>query len=49
MKNRNSIVNVVHIVNEFMRNEAKTLEISKGKMLNDNITPIELERILRVG
>ena len=49
MKNNNSIVDVVHIVREFMQNEAKTLEISKGKMLNDNITPTELERILRVS
>lgn len=49
MKNSNNLVNVVHILREFMQNEAQTLEISKGKMLNDNISQTELERILRVS
>ena len=49
MKSNIDLLNVVHILREFMQNEARTLEISQGKMLNDDLTPAELERILRTG
>ncbi len=49
MKDTINLINVVHILREFMRNEAQTLEISKGKMLDDKVTQAEIERILRVS
>ncbi len=44
-----TIIKVVHILRDFMRNEAQTLEISKGKMLDDREAQNHIERILRTG
>ena len=49
MKNSNSIINVTNIVREFLQNEAKTLEISRGKMLRDVDPEKDLHKYLKVG
>ena len=49
MKNSNSLINVTNIVREFLQNEAKTLEISRGKMLRDADPERDLHKYLRVG
>lgn len=49
MKNSNSIINVTKIVREFLQNEAKTLEISRGKMLRDVDPEKDLHKYLKVG
>ncbi len=49
MNNSNSIINVTNIVRDFLRNEAKTLEISRGKMLRDVDPEKELHKYLKVG
>lgn len=49
MKDSKTIVNVVRILRDFMQNEAQTLEISQGKMLDDREAQSYLERVLRTG
>lgn len=49
MNDQNSIVNVIRIIRDFMQNEGQTLDISKGKMLNDREAQMQMERILRTG
>lgn len=49
MKNSNSIVNVAFILREFLQNEARTLEISRGKMLKDEDPEVALPKYLQVG
>lgn len=49
MKNSNSIINVTNIIREFLQNEAKTLEISRGKMLRDADPEKDFQKYLKVG
>ncbi|MDZ7849030.1 MAG: hypothetical protein U5L96_21195 [Owenweeksia sp.] len=44
-----SILNVALIVREFLQNEGRTLEISKGKMLNDDELEQLSKRYLKVS
>ena len=48
MKNSNSIMEVADIVRDFLMNEAKTLKISRGKMLRDNEVVPKFSKILEV-
>ena len=47
MKHSISVINVACIVRDFLANEAKTLNISKGKMLDDREVEQELEREIK--
>ena len=49
MKQDVTLLNVVRIVREFMEHEAQTIEISKGKMLNDKDIDLSDKRALRTG
>ncbi|WP_417610437.1 hypothetical protein [Owenweeksia hongkongensis] len=49
MKNSNSLINVTNIVRDFLQNEAKTLEISRGKMLRDEDLERDMHKYLKVG
>ena len=49
MKDSKDIINVVRILRDFMQNEAQTLEISQGKMLDDREIEMQMKRILRTG
>ena len=49
MNDSKTIINVVRVLRDFMQNEAQTLEISQGKMLDDREAQMQLERILRTG
>ena len=49
MNNSNSIINVTNIVRSFLENEAKTLEISRGKMLRDEDPEKNMHKYLKVG
>ncbi len=48
MKHSISVIDVACIVREFLENEAKTLHISKGKMLKDHETKREMRKYLEV-
>jgi hypothetical protein len=49
MKQEIDLLKVIRIVRDFSRNEAQTIEISKGKMLNDQDAELGGERALRTG
>lgn len=49
MKHSQSIVDVAIIVRQFLQNEARTLEMSKGKMLKDPEDPLLLENMMKAG
>ena len=49
MKNSHSVINVACIVRDFMKNEARTIKVSKGKMINDDIEAKEIRTYLQVG
>lgn len=49
MKHSISVINVACLVREFVQNEARTFEISKGKMLKDVDENLEFKKYLKVG
>ena len=49
MKHSISVINVACLVRDFVQNEARTLEISKGKMLKDIDEEFEFKKYLKVG
>lgn len=49
MKKSQSIVDVAIIVRQFLQNEARTLEISKGKMLKDPVEPYIMSDMMKAG
>lgn len=49
MKQTQTIVDVANIVRHFLQNEAKTLEISRGKMLKDEDFDRIMPTYLKVG
>ena len=49
MKNSKTIVDLAITVREFLQNEARTLEMSKGKMLKDSDSSLVVRQMLKAG